>query len=552
MIIQPLPVRIWTPRNAAEIAAADRATGFFGTYLHHTKGKWAKQPFNLLPWESEQLIRPLFGRLRADGLRQYRHAWVEVGKKSGKSEIGAGIGLKALFADDEPMAEVYIGAADRDQAGLIFQVAAAMVRMSPVLKKRCRILESTKRILVTSGAQEGSFLEALATDADSADGKSPSCLLFDEVHRYKDREFYDTLIRSTASREQPIIVRFTTAGTDPESMAWAEHEYARQVLEGLIEDPEQLVIIYSAPTGGDIRSPLYWQAANPSIGHTVPVSYFEQEARKASEDPSNENSFRRFHGNEWVSQVSRWMPMDRWDKAAGPLQQEGIAELLKKQPVFGGLDLSQTRDLTALTLTGAKPPEEGDPPPTFRTLLRCWIPADNVAIASKRDGVRYDRWIAEGWLQTTPGDTIDYATIEKQVRVDALRFSIQAIAFDPTYAWQMAQRLAAAGILMVPIRQGFETMAGPTADLLQLVKERRYEHGGNPILRWAADNTVVEQDSLGRWRPSKRKARKRIDPIVAGIMGLDLIERAFFGAPVDQDQVSTYIYDDPVQISPRI
>ncbi len=546
MNLEPLPVKTWRPRNKAEAAAADRATGFFTRYLRHTKGKWAGQPFHLLPWESEQIIRPLFGTLRKDGLRRYRGGWVEVGKKSGKSEIAAGIGLKCLVADDEPMAEVYIGAEDRDQAGLIFQAAAQMVRTSPVLRQRCRVLTSTKRILVTEGRQAGSFLEALATDADSADGKSPSCLIFDEVHRYKGREFYDTLIRSTAAREQPIVLRLTTAGYDQETLGWSEHEYARQVLEGVIEDPELLVVIYAAASGADVQDPAAWRAANPSIGHTVSVSYFEQESRKAAEDPSNENSFRRFHLNQWTAQVSRWMPMDRWDAAAGLRSPAELAARLRTVPCWGGLDLSQTRDLTALALVGL--PESST---AFNVLLRCWIPEDNVQRASKRDGVRYDLWIEQGWLQTTPGEAIDYDTIERDVRADAMRYPIQEIAFDPTYAWQLAQHLSNAGISMWPIRQGFESMAGPTADVLQLVKDRRFEHAGNPILRWSMDNTVVETDSLGRWRPSKRKAKKRIDPTVATIMALDRAERALYGAP-DEDGEETIELGEAVVISPHI
>lgn len=550
MQVTPLPVKPWRARNKLETAAADRAVGFFHKYLRHTKGKWAKKPFVLLPWESEQIIRPLFGRLLPNsvdedhphGLRQYRRGWVEVAKKSGKSELAAGIGLKALFADDEPMAEVYIGATDRDQAGLIFSAASRMVRMSPELNKRCTILKSTKRIIVTEGAQAGSILEALAADADSADGLSPSCLLLDEVHRYKDREFYDTLIRSTAAREQPITVVFTTAGTDPESMAWTEHEYARQVLEGIIDDPEMLAVIWSAPSHLDIQDPEFWRAANPSIGHTVAVSYFMAESKKAAEDPSNENSFRRFHGNQWVSQESRWMPMDKWDRSAGVV----AAEQLQRVACWGGLDLSQTRDLTAFALVGA-PETEGGP---FHAILRCWIPEENVDRASKRDHVDYKHWIREGFLETTPGDTIDYATIERAIRGDAMRFPIQDIAFDRTYAWQMAQQLIAAGISMVPMLQGFDTFASPTADLLQLVKERRFEHGGNPLLRWMADNTVVVQDSIGRWMPSKRKAKKRIDGMVAMIMALDRAERTLYGA--HEEESETFIYDDPVEISPHI
>lgn len=542
----PLAIKPWRPRNAAEAAAAKRPLQFFERHLTHTKGRWVKRPFNVLAWQREQVLRPLFGRLRRDGTRQYRKAWIEVGKKSGKSELAAGIGLHQLLNDKEPMAEVYIGAMDRDQAGQIFNAAAQMVRASPKLRSVCRVLTSVKRIIVVSGPQAGSFLEALAADADSADGKSPSCIIFDEVHRYKGRDFYDTLIRSTAAREQPLVICLTTAGTDLESLGGKEHEYARQVLEGFIEDPELLVVIWAAAEGADILDWRAWRDANPSIGETVSWEYFEAEARKASEDPSNENSFRRFHLNQWVAQESRWMPMRSWDASAGSLDQAALLEQLKVWPSYGGLDLSQTRDLTALCLV--MPP--ADTASEFRALWRFWMPEENIDRASKRDHVRYDLWVRDMWIRPTPGESIDYDTIEHDVRADCLRWPVQAIAYDPTFAWQLAQHLMAAGVQMLAIRQGFETMASPTADLLDLVKKRRFCHGGNPVARWMADNTVVEQDSLGRWRPSKRKATRRIDGIVAAIMGLDLCERATYGEAEAQEGV--LVYNDPVQISPHI
>lgn len=543
----PLAVRPWQPRSALELERANKVVdGFFRKHLTHTKGRWRKRPFDVLPWEEHQVLRPLFGRLRADGTRQYRGAWVEVGKKSGKSELAAGIGLNCLLNDREPAAEVYIGAVDSDQAGLIFTAAAAMVRASPKLRSRCEILTSRKRILVTSGPAEGSVLEALASDADSADGKSPSCVIFDEVHRYKNRDFYDTLIRSTAAREQPLVIRLTTAGTDLESLGGKEHEYARRVLEGIVEDPELLVVIWAAQREADFRDWRSWREANPSIGTTVSWEYFEAEARKAAEDPSQENSFRRFHLNQWVSQESRWMPMDKWRAAGGRWSQQQLVDELKRAACWGGLDLSQTRDLSSAGFI--LPPQQGSD--VFKVLWRFWMPEENVEAASRRDHVDYGLWIRDGWIRTTPGEAIDYDTIERDLRADALRFGLQALAYDPTFAWQLAQHLMAAGIEMYAVRQGYETMSSPTADMLELVKKRRFEHGNNPVATWMADNMVVEQDSIGRWRPSKRRATSRIDGIVAAIMGLYVTELALYGDAGPQE--ATLVYDDPVVISPHI
>lgn len=547
VIRQALTVKDWRPRNEAERLAGEKPCTFFRRYLTHTKGRWAKKPFNLLRWQTEQLLRPLFGRLKRDGTRQYRKVWVEVGKKSGKSEIAAGIALHCLLNDKEPMAEVYIGAMDRDQAGLIFNAAAAMVLQSPKLKSRCKVIRSIKRIEVTSGPQAGSFLEALAADADSADGKSPSCLIFDEVHRYKHRDFYDTLIESQSAREQPIVVCLTTAGTDLETLGGTEHLYAQQVLDGVIEDPELLIVLWAAPREADFKDWRTWAQACPSIGETVTWEWLESRARKASEDPSTENSFRRFYLNQWVAQESRWMPMDRWDASAGPLSHDALIEqVFKVQPSFGGLDLSQTRDLTALSLI-VGPQSEQD---AFRIMWRFWLPEENIDRASKRDHVRYDIWVRDGWIRTTPGDSIDYDTIERDVRADTLRFPIQTIAYDPTFAFQLAQHLMNAGVEMYAMRQGFEAMSNPTAEMLSLAKQRRLAHAANPVARWMMDNMMVEQDSIGRWRPSKRKATGRIDGIVAGIMALYVAELALYGDKGPQEE--TYIYDDPVQISPHI
>ncbi len=494
------------------IDPADRAVDFIGQ-LKHTKTRWSGVPFHLLPWQELEVVRPLFGTLREDGMRQYRTAYIEIPRKQGKSELAAALALYLLVADAEPGGEIYLAAVDRDQASLVFAAAANMVRTS-ALSAWVKVIDSTRRIMVTRGVCAGSVLRAIPADAAGSHGFNASAVIVDEVHVQASRELWDVLATSMGARSQPLMIGITTAGYDRNSLCWELHEHARQVAEGAIEDPTFLPVMYGADLDDDWQDEAVWRRANPSIDVTVPIEFYRDEARKAEQMPAYENTFRRLYLNQWTSQDTRWLPMELWDESAGPSATEAS---LHGRMSYGGLDLSQTRDLTAFELVF--PPEvEGGP---YRVLSRMWIPADNVASASRRDRVPYDMWIRDGLLMTTPGNTIDYGTIERQIRADGARFGVQEIAFDPTFAWQMAQQLESAGFQMISFRQGFQSMAPATADLLALVRERRLQHGGHPILRWMADNVVVEQDSTGAWKPSKRKSTQRIDGIVALIMGLD-------------------------------
>lgn len=492
--------------------AADRPVEFI-RQLKHTKTRWAGVPFNLLPWQELEVVRPLFGTLRQDGSRQYRTAYIEVPRKNGKSELAAALALYLLVADSEPGGEVYLSAADRDQASLVFAACAYMVRTS-VLSKWLKVVDSTKRIIVTKGVCAGSFLRAIPADAAGSHGFNASAVIMDEVHVQPNRDLWDVLSTSMGARSQPLMIGITTAGYDRNSLCWELHEYARQIKEGVIDDPSFLPVIYGAGADDDWQSEATWAKANPSLNVIVPVDFYRAEHKKAEEMPAYENTFRRLYLDQWTSQSARWLPMQAWDESAGPPMPE---EAFAGKPCYAGLDLSQTRDLTAFEMVF--PPEsEGEP---YRVLSRMWIPEENVASSSRRDRAPYDQWVKDGLLLTTPGNTIDYESIQRQIRADSIRFGLIEVAFDPTYAWQMAQNLQSMGLTMISFRQGFQTMAPATADLLALVRKRQLQHGGHAILRWMADNVVVEQDASGAWKPSKRKSTQRIDGIVALIMGLD-------------------------------
>jgi len=490
---------------------AEKATRFFERLLHHSKGEWAGTPFLLEPWQ-RRIIRALFGwRRRDDGTRRYRRAYIEIPRKNGKSTLAAGIALYLLFADGEPGAEIYSAAADRDQAAIVFGEAQRMVEASPALD---RMAEIYKRAIYVPSTH--SVYRVLSADAYTKHGLNAHGVIFDELHAQPTRELWDTLTTAVGSRRQPLIIALTTAGWDHNSICWEEHEYARQVAEGIIEDDALLPIIYAADPDDDWRSEATWAKANPNLGISVKLDYLRQEARRAELSPAYLNTFLRLHLNIWTQQESRWIPMDAWDACAEPPINP---RMLEGQICYGGLDLASTSDIAALVLDF--PPEDGEEGGRHIWLPFFWIPEENLMERARRDRVPYDLWLRQGLLRATPGNAIDYEAIIRDIEELAERYRIAEIAFDRWGAFQISNRLQAMGLTMIAFGQGYRSMSPPAKELLRLILDGRLAHGGHPILRWMADNVVVVQDAAGNIKPDKRKSRERIDGIVAGIMALD-------------------------------
>ena len=208
--------------------AADYAVSFIEC-LSHTKGTWAGKKFELLDWQ-EQIIRDLFGILKPNGYRQFNTAYIEIPKKNGKSELAAAVALLLTCGDGEERAEVYGCAADRQQAAIVFDVAADMVRMCPALSKRVKILTSQKRIVYIP---TNSFYQVLSAEAYSKHGFNIHGVVFDELHTQPNRKLFDVMTKGSGdARMQPLYFLITTAGTDTNSICYEVHQKAKDILEG--------------------------------------------------------------------------------------------------------------------------------------------------------------------------------------------------------------------------------------------------------------------------------------------------------------------------------
>ena len=286
-------------------ADAARAVEFFPKFLRHLKGEFAGQPFHLLDWQRELLVRPLFGWKRtSDGLRRFRRVFLEIAKKNGKSGMCSGLGLYLLHCDREPGAEIVAAAADREQAGIVFNEARDMNETSAALAGRS---ETYRRAIVVPGTR--SSFKVVSSDVKGRHGPNIHALLFDEFHAQPDRELYDTLAKGVAARRQPIVVLITTAGDDQDSVCYEEYDYARRVMAGVIEDETYLPIVFEATEEDDWRAPETWAKANPSLDVTVKRDYLEAECRAAVAEPRKQNAFKRLHLNVWTRTTEVWIPI---------------------------------------------------------------------------------------------------------------------------------------------------------------------------------------------------------------------------------------------------
>jgi len=546
-----------------DLRAALHVIWYFETKLKHTSGRWAGKPFIPMDWQGDDIMMPIFGWMNRHGLRRFQTAYIEVPKKSGKSELCSGFSIYGV--DDqgigEPGARVYNAATSRDQARIVYDAAELMLKMSPDLQTRLQEHTSVKTI---TNNRFASKYVALDAEHGTKEGLNPSLIIVDEVHIHKSRKLWDTLKYGNVVREEPLTVAITTAGVyDQTSLCWELHEKAQLVIKGGIFDDRFFGYIRAADKERGDRDPSYyetreaWYEANPSLGVLFTEENFEADLKDAKLRNSTWHPFLRYRLNIWTDQTIGWLPMDRWDACDKPV----IPDELKGRKCWGGLDLSTKLDLSAFVLvfprerevsdedgfpitdSGMTDRDEGQDPDTadgygiqvddgddgerhevlcdYDILCWFWAPLENAKERQEKDRVPYIEWAKRGFIELTPGDVIDYNRIERRIKQAAESYDIQEIVYDRAFATQLAVSLENEGTAtMVDMTQNMTNLSGPSKDLETLVRRGGIAHGGHPVLRWNAANVKVKVDWNERIRPVKEDPTKRIDGIVATIMAL--------------------------------
>lgn len=518
-----------------DIKKAEKVKNFIER-LPLVKGEWAGKNFSLMPWQWEDVIKPAFGTLKSKGgPRQYRTVYIEIPKKNGKTPLSAAIGLYMLCADGEASPEVYLAAADREQAGYIYQYAEPMVQEHPTLRKNLTVLGSRKRII---NPRNHGFMQVLSAEAYTKHGINPSCIIFDELHAQPNDELFNTLVSGTHyARKQQIIIVLTTAGVwDTESIWWRTRERAIKIRDGALEDPTFLPVLYIADRiKDDPNDEEVWKRVNPSLGHIFDIEKVREDFNTAKTDPIAFNNFLRFRLNIPTADLTQAIKPEDWKKCSGVVDEEA----LRGRPCYAGLDLSATTDLTALVLVF---PPEG-PEEKAQIVCRFWCPADKLEERSKRDSAPYYVWTQRGHLTATPGGVIDYNYVLEQIRQDCIKFDLRDIVFDRWGSQKLVNDLLAMGFEdekneyaqrhLIQFGQGYASMSAPSKELIRMVVSGDLNHGCNPVLTWMCSNMVFREDPAGNIKPDKSESADRIDGMVALVMSLDRYMRV-------KDSVSVY------------
>ena len=494
-----------------DAAAGEHFITFCRQFLRHSTAQWAGQPFELIDWQRNDLAMPLFGWKRADGTRRFRHVFVFVAKKNGKSTLCSAIELYGLVGDGEQGAQVYSAACDRDQAGIVHRECAAMVRASEVLSDQLEVIDSRHRIHYH---RTNSFIKALSADAKTKEGLNASMVVMDELHAWQNRVLFETLMYAGAARRQPIFIVITTAGFDRQSICYEQYDLAKRILANEVHNWELLPLIYEAAPEDDWKEPQTWHKANPSLGITINLDGFKAALTDAVQTPAKEASFRRYRLNQWTESDVRAIGSEAW----AACKQPGKLAEFEGEACWGGLDLSSTNDLTAAALLFSDREVDG----ALRAFVHFWCPAESVEIRERKHKVPYGLWSRQGFLTLTPGASVDYSSVRRWWVDVAARFDLRKLGYDPYNAKHLCETQLGGedGLPVEEVRQGIPTMGPASKEFERLILDRRLIHDGNPVLTWNAANLVWRTDPNGNYMPSKEKSREKIDGVVAVIDAL--------------------------------
>lgn len=520
-----------------------KANRFFEwSKLHkHTKGVLVGKSIEFTPIQ-RFIFGNIFGWVDKEGLRRFKKAYWQVGRKNAKSQSLAIVGDYMLMADGEPMAEVYIGATKNLQAKIIYNEVVAMLRRSPEYFKG----KWAESYSIIQHPKSDSILRALSKDdGKTGDGLNPSCGLIDEYHAHATDEIMEVIKTGMIARKQPLLFIITTAGSNFGGPCYrVEYPLIEKILDDNVDFdvPDYFAMVNELDRDSegnlldDVNDPECWIKANPiACSYAEGVANIKSNLLSAIESPEKMESFLTKNMNLWVNQsAASYMDMSKWNSRGLIAKDKYTLDGLN---AYVGIDLSSKIDLTSI---GLVIPIDIHGVQQYVVIGHSFIPEETLNTKERTDKVPYRMWAQLGHLTVTPGEVVDYRFMTEWLKRTALQLglNIVEICYDPYNATHYAQELEADGYTCLEVRQGVATLSEPTKTFRELAYEGRILHMDNPLLDFAVSNAVTKVDAQGNIMLDKAKAVERIDPIAS-------IINAFTRALVNQtDDISGYINSD--------
>ena len=494
----------------APVSRGERNIAWIEKHCRIPEGKLVGQPVKLDPFQKDILIRVY------DNPHGTRKAIISFGRKNAKTTLAAFLLLLHLVGPEaKPNSQLYSTAQSREQASLVFNLALKCLRLSPTLHDHIAPRESSK---VLTCPALGTVFRALSAEHSTAYGLSPAFVVHDELGQVvgPTSALYEAVETAMGAQEEPLsLIISTQAPGDNDLLSLLIDDAATGA------DPHTVLILYTTPTKKEQPDIDYFseeavRLANPAFDTFMNKDEVMRTAADARRMPTKEASFRNLILNQRVSMNNPFVAESVWKACDRPLDEwEG-------EPVFMGLDLSSTSDLTALVeVWRSDSSGRWNVRPTF------WTPGSTLEERAKNDRAPYVVWRDQGFLRTTPGPTVDYAFVAHHLREELQAGRIEALAFD---RWRYDQLKAAMERLEVPedevkerflpFGQGFASFTPALEALERELLNANINHAGHPVLTWNAANAVVVMDPAGNRKLDKSKASGRIDGMIALAMAI--------------------------------
>lgn len=510
---------------------ADAVVALWPKLIVHTEDRFAGKPFRLNRWE-EICVRFLFGwKVPVETIdentgkpiimhvRMFRKLLLWVARKNGKSEFLAGLALMFYVVEGVFAGQGFAFALNEAQGRVVFDKMSAMVQLSPPLAKK---VVTFKKSLWVPQIRAG--FQLLSGKAEGKHGRSPTVIAGDEMHEWTEGtlELSNTLRQGTGTRLQPIELYASTAGLKTAQTGFGLWEETRALIEGTVDDPTVLPVIFAAEPDDDFADETVWRKANPTFPVSPTLTFLRTECAKAKQSPRAEAHFRRYHLNQWVDQAVRWLPRKKWEACApDKTAWRRFGEELKGRPCYGAFDASATQDLSALVWLF--PPQEAGE--RLKLVCEFFVPEDTISLRTKRDRVSYEAWAKDGALTATPGDVVDQDYMARAIKQGLERYEVLQLGRDPWNTIKLVTDLQKDGVspeTFVDLRQGARTLGEPSKQFEKLVLAGGIDHGGHSVLTWMAGHVQVRFDENMNFVPSKKHSREKIDGIMATVMALAL------------------------------
>jgi len=509
IICGPIPqVRDWRKLKPKSLTRAERNMRFVERYCLVPEGDLQGNPIVL------DIFQEAFFYAIYDNPDGTSEAYLSIGRKNSKTGTIAMIVLVHLVGPEAYVnSEILSGARSRTQAGQVYRYASKMVMASEDLQKYIRLIPSGKKLV---GLPRNVEYAASSAEAKTAHGGSPKVAILDELGQVRGNQddYIDAIITSQGAYDNALRIGISTQAPNDADLFSVILDDAR-----LSQDPHIVAHLYAADDDCDLMDERQWLFANPALGKFRSEVEFRKSAEKAKRMPSYENTFRNLYLNQRVTATSPFVSKSVWSSCGA-----AVAELDPSLPVWGGLDLSQRTDLTALVLVQR---QNG----IWHVWVTFWTPEVGLRERSKKDRAPYDQWVAAGKIRTTPGATVDYAYAAAEILAMAKGLKIEGIAFDRWRIDEFKKELAKIEenyeeILPLAMHgQGFKDMAPSIEALEAELLNARVAHGMHPVLTMCASNALVVFDPTKARKFEKSKSTGRIDGLVALAMAIGIASR---------------------------